>query len=433
MPIIEKKAPSAAPPPTPTVNLYSSDYQTSVVDTNENPISSLIVFVEGTPWATDAYYSQLVGNNDELKPLDLNLSATHQQYTKVSGLVMKVTAGLSGPQDQTTKQFSLVGASTMFPFVVPNVGDMFTADCGNGRLGLFTVTLAETKTILKETCYSVEYGMVAILDAAYANDLARKTVKTVFYNGDRTSTQQNPLLEESEVLTLKTAKQIEKQLLAEYISEFFNLEVMNFAVPEQGTLVYDHFITTLITSLYSTDCHPVFRKMKGINIDGTFLSEKITLVNALLTFEQGYLPQSFRKIKLAETTIFDHRACMEGIRYSGYDYIAFPDTDDLKYVGKVFKVPELLDSMARVSIPANQPHFTPVVDGGHYLLSEEFHQGTHNGTTLEITLRKVFDNEPIEYQNVKLIINEIKQGGQIDRYYYLPIVLILLKYIIAKV
>ena len=84
-------------------------------------------------------------------------------------------------------------------------------------------------------------------------------------------------------------------------------------------------------------------------------------------------------------------------------------------------------------MPTTQPHFTPTVDNGHYLLSDAFHQGTHNGTTLEITLRKVFDNELIDYQNVSLIINELKQGGQIDRYYYLPIVLILLKYIIAKV
>ena len=63
MPIAMSTKPIDKPTVEP-VSVYSDDYQSTVVDTTETPIASIITYVEGSPWTVD-WYSQVVAKDEE--------------------------------------------------------------------------------------------------------------------------------------------------------------------------------------------------------------------------------------------------------------------------------------------------------------------------------------------------------------------------------
>lgn len=430
MPIANSTKPIVTPVPE-KVQVYSDDYQSIAVDTSETPIASIITYVEGSPWTTDCYYSQVVNKDDELKPLDINISQVNQQYTAIKGLVLKVTAGLTPSQDQQSKQFTVTGTATVYPFVIPNVGDMFVADAGNGRLGLFTVTLAEQKTILKETCYAIEYGMVSILSDAQALNLKEKTIKTVFFKAERAALELNPVLVEEEALTVDKLKRLRKELIAGYISMFYSLEFKTLKVPEQSTRVYDPFVVELFLRTVDSDEHPTIRRMKELNVDGTIVSEALTWVDGLINLSQSYFTDSFQRVKIAATSWFDYLPHMDGINYSGFDSIVYPDTLDATYEQQSYRKPVLIVGLQRRSPLPTHNFFAPITND-RYVFSGSFYNNDHDGTLLEIMVRKMMNQERIASADLFVLIDALKTAAALDKFYYLPILLMIMRYVSIK-
>ena len=421
------KPPVTGPAP---VTIAPMDYHTVVADVTTTPVSSMLTYVEGSNWTCN-YYSQVLGLSDALSPLQLELAPAYQQYNCVEGLILKVNTALSTSQDQESRQFTVTGQATVFPFVIPNVGDMFVADVGDGRTGLFTVTVAEKKTILKETCYQIDYGLVDILNATYADNLADKTIRTVYFRADRSSVELNPLLVSADVATLESAKALRTRLLAEYLAEFYNIEVQTLAVPEQTTRVYDPYVVELLLKITTVSEHPLLRKIKQINTDGTALDAPLTVVDALVNFSQAYLTGSFSHVRLASVAGFEWRPMLEGIRYSGFDAVVYP-YGNAQYTAQQLHQPPLITLLHRQSAVPTHTSYTGVGVDDHYWLSDAFYQGGTDGTLLELLVRRLFNDTEIAYADVVTVIDTLKVGAPIDRYYYLPLILMILNYIAVK-
>ena len=71
------------------------------------------------------------------------------------------------------------GTADVYPFIIPNVGDMFAADVGDGKEGVFTITSTEKKSLLKEAVYTIEYTLLyySNSDLQRRNDLITKSIQ----------------------------------------------------------------------------------------------------------------------------------------------------------------------------------------------------------------------------------------------------------------
>jgi hypothetical protein len=193
MPIVTSK-PTSQPAPAPQVvpKIIESS-QTIVVDAKHEPLQSLITQVAGFSWTVD-YYSQVITKDTALAGQDSALPAQLQQYKLIKDLEVKVSSALSPTQDNETKQMIATGEAIVHSMVIPNAGDMFTAEIGDGRIGVFQVQNTQKKSLMSQSVYSFEYTFIYYTDnypSRYA-DLVKKVVQTHVYVKDFLTHGQNP-------------------------------------------------------------------------------------------------------------------------------------------------------------------------------------------------------------------------------------------------
>ena len=234
-----------------------------VVDTKYKNLSSLLTHIEGAAWLVK-YYSQVIGPDGELSPLQVTKDPVYQQYMEISDLELKVTTALSTSQDTDSGVFEVVGTSTVYPPIVPNYGDAFLADIGDGREGIFTITSSRRLSILTIPCYEIEYVFAGESDKERLNDLERKTIKKVVFVKRMMEHGQNPLLVSSEYNDLIKIESVRKSLLGTYFSSFFNKRISSLAVPSQDYLTFDPFLVKALTSIIETDEFPLIRSVKKL-------------------------------------------------------------------------------------------------------------------------------------------------------------------------
>ena len=138
MPIVSKK-PLTPPTIKPVIPKVEPDKNQSVfIDTRYQPLSSLLKYTQGAIWTVN-YYSQYHDRDNATYAQDPGQSPIYQQFRKIERLELRVESPLNQQQDQESKGFSVKGSAYLPLSIIPNAGDMFTADVGDGREGVFQI------------------------------------------------------------------------------------------------------------------------------------------------------------------------------------------------------------------------------------------------------------------------------------------------------
>ena len=185
--------PTAPPLETPrTLSVADKEFKHSIVDTKIEPLNSLITHVEGASRIVD-WYSQILSVSEEPQKYSASLLPHLQQYRLIKDLEIK-QSDFSFNFDDANQEAHATGTATLYPPIIPNYGDMFIADIGNGQVGFFTVSRVEKKSIFKQACFEVEYALERILDNVGEVDVInQKVVETYYFIKDFILYGQNPL------------------------------------------------------------------------------------------------------------------------------------------------------------------------------------------------------------------------------------------------
>lgn len=477
MPIIN--VPSNPPTPAPfpdnvTPNIYSPQYQSAVIDTDVQQLASLLTHIGGMPWAVD-YYSQAVGANQNLSAYQPGQLAPYQQYYLIKGYELRVSSPLSSSQDPATGIMTITGSSTMYPFVIPNEGDVFIADVGDGRLGQFSITSVQRLTNLKQTCYTVNYTLQAYVTAQMQADLANKVVLTNYFVKDFMVYGKNPVVVDSAYNDMTWMKQTFPALLNRFLKQFYSPDFRTLIVPGQTTPTYDPYIVRAILAAIDKDAHPIIPKIAELNVDGLQVWDVETIWNTLLTtdyVDRDRLVSQVVLISAASFTYFGNMAFIPGMNYSGYNgtesiffsriqsvvypYIPNGTTPDSPY--NDYTMPSSsnmipINDMTWDTVtlpPGNVPSGTlmatttplpteptntaaipvihPVLSDSGYVLSNAFYTQAATGQSLlELLVNGFINMLPVNTQILLTIVETIPQWGKLEQFYYLPLVLILMK------
>ena len=94
-----------------------------------------------------------------------------QQYREIFDLEIKQT-DFSFDFDETNQEATASGTATIYPPLIPNFGDVFIADIGNGTVGLMAVHGLVKKSIFKQACKNIG-GMPATIARQFLMKLAK--------------------------------------------------------------------------------------------------------------------------------------------------------------------------------------------------------------------------------------------------------------------
>lgn len=142
------KIPSAQPPkPIPNPPLIKSNImQNEVVNAAYTPLKQLMVYASGKPWMS-TFLNQKLGEGSEPMAPQLDASKSTQSYHRIRKFILKVQSELQrnpNPQDGETE---VTGSSHIMPGIIPNFGDAFFADIGDGNVGVFVISNVEQMSI----------------------------------------------------------------------------------------------------------------------------------------------------------------------------------------------------------------------------------------------------------------------------------------------
>lgn len=449
-------------------NITEKKYRGRTVDSRYQKLASLITHIEGSKWTT-TYFSQVSGSSDQPSPNNPGQHPVYQQYIQINDLEFKVDSELDMSQNQDNDMV-VRGTGVTYPKFIPNVGDTFFADVGDGREGIFHINEVNKLSIMKEACYQIEYQMTGYVSelAAFAKDITDKVIKTVFYRRDFLRFGQYPLLLEEEVLSVTEMQRMYRQLVHRYVNEFYDSQNSTFIVPDVKP-TYDDFAVEAFLAITNVTDHPTLRRVSRLAIMNDNITNEMTVWKMLIEGQGPELIHTvIRKMWSMSRKQFLQWPVYGSVYHSRVERVVWPngshphdDTWQTHYVaptaseelepppanGSGVGFPQTIYQDYDFDAPApspgtpppapqppqDPPLVKPAHGGGHYLFSNAFYndvEGEMSG--LEVIVWEAIRNEAYDPQMVVTIAKEVDDWDAMDRYYYIPIVMALLKIAIRR-
>lgn len=457
MPILDAK-PTVPPKEVPVEPVaLPAEVRNAVVDSRYIPMSSLLTHIEGASWTVD-YYQQVLDTDSETSDLQLNQKAVYQQYRLIRHLELKVQGELGYQQDDNNRNAIVTGSAMMYPGVKPNNGDIFLADIGDGRVGVLTVTRTEKKAIFKDTCYQIDYMLRDYLTTEYKDDLAKKVVKDSTFVRDFIHHGQNPVMASSDFDQIAQLNAGYNNLLFQYLADFFNVEYQTLIVPNQVNVTYDPFMVLGVLSILDNSASNTIMKIRALNVDGNVRYKENNLWTCLTHLNPDIKELCFQKAGLSPSSLFKEAAMFDGIYYSGIQDVVYPlDNSTLTVVDTQYSVQDplvpgrLLPGIARnkelrrvlvskelkgfhcspTEAPVgieSLPDIHPVNKGDFYVLSQAFYEDESVGLSkLEHLTLCALGGESMHKPSLLNLVQTAKRWNNLERFYYIPILFILIK------
>lgn len=450
------ETPSEVIPNTPKITEQS--FSGVVVDTKYVPLSSLLTYIEGASW-TVTYYSQVLDKDNDIRSQDVEISGVYQQYHEINGMELKVTNPLTSSQDSATNRMTVNGSGNVYPFIIPNVGDMFAADVGDGREGIFKITSSEKKSLLKESIYAIEYTLLyySDQDQVRRKDLVDKSINSYFYVKDFLLHGQNPLLISEDYHAYEELDNLYFEITKNYFNWFFSNEYKTLIVPGQSFIVYDHFLTEAIIAILNTRDAPQLMNIRKLNVDDDDYLKQPQIWKAIANRDLSLLDLSNKKMGLVSVKSFTKDPMLNGIRFSGVNFVVYPSRPELLLnsgmqkqsktlaLEKITKVTSRSVSLSKLmpdkeyNILANfTVNIKPVLIDDTYVFSDSFYSNGSDPTgkdksLLEILTLDFLSDKAINPVVLMSLIKNYKNWGQLERFYYLPICLALIKSVVRRI
>lgn len=443
------------------VKIVADSFRGVTVDTRYEPATSLLTHIEGASWTVN-YYSQVLGADNALSGQDLNRPATVQQYRLIQRMELKVTTPLQYSQDNTSKQQNITGQAQMYPCgVIPNEGDHFLADIGDGREGLFVITQSEKRSVYKDAAYLIDYEIVdyAEKDNRLA-DLNSKVVENCYFVMDYLLHGQNPLISYEEKGLLDQLQGYLAELRDYYFSRFFSREYNTLLLPRQEFAVYDPFLTKAVLAMCRDDAHPNIKLIRELNVgeDDNYL-DSTSIWTAVLNKRRRDLLGAMKKIGLVSARAFSLDPMQDSVRYSGVEYVVYPttpnksedyrrhdltktlSTTDIRYtqtkltdLGELLSVDALFGiNRSDLSTPVKMVPAVNPITADSYIFSPAFYAKAQDGqSAIELLLQQFLDDKALSLRGLTILSNTYQNWGALEQFYQLPFVMAMIRAAIRR-
>ncbi len=394
------------------------NYKTATIVDIETPIIKLKQYIEGSNWTVD-YFNQAKGEDDNIDQLDPNTPATLQQYIEIKDFILKVISPLD-----ISKPDELEGSATIAYNIKPQVNDIFRVHISHGRLALFRLTEVDYKHYNLNGVFDVTYKLLALEDVnpLYFEALNERIVKTYYFNKDSIMDESDPILLPSE--------KIYQTLLKNTISEISEYYIYKFRDRVESFLTYEaggyKLVDPLINALYFNIVDGNTRDLVLVNKVGEFdIKRDIsnTVLEALLVRNIKLLKNVNRFVGIISTASLSDNPLFRTVYYSTINFIALNpdnvlnDTSSDLFIGTFPRDRSREDDLL--------PSF--VEGDASYLFTEDFFTDNRaNLSTLELLVLDYLEKKTLDADKMILLIESFREWNDIEQYYFLPILLLLI-------
>jgi len=438
------------------VQVQPKTYAGATVDTKAVRFDQLTTYIAGQAWDVD-FFSLIRGRDDDSRPFESDLHPVYQQYKLIKGFELKVTTPLQSSQVSDTKDMTLKGAANVYGVLIPAEGDVFLADIGDGREGLFHITSTNKLSHYMSAVYEIEYSLIKLSSEVIRDELVRKTVETVVFHKNFLDSGNTPLLSEEHTELVNNMSEHYGRLITLYFHDFYSRDRKCLLIPNQPQMTYDPFLVRYLKTILTTDDHPVMRQMSEFNVQGDQTMYEFTLWNCLESMDHALLSMAVHRAGIvAVGRFFNRRPTLNSIYYSGieaviypdmgpthvdagYDYQLDPDLTDLvrgcarfRELNRLVKPTLEMDRTYEIyeaSSAARAPQIRRVTADDYYVFSQAFYEHTSSTalSKLEALTMAALKGAAIDIRVLDELCTAAPRWDNVERFYYFPILFTLLR------
>lgn len=317
--------------PISPVQEREGEYKHNIVRSEELNHDAVISHVEGSSWYVD-YYSQVLSLNMEPKHYDINQSPVNQQYHLIKSIEFKLQNQDTSTDDKTNI-VRLSGTAAIYAGVIPNVGDVIIADIGSAMAGRMTVMRVDKKSYFKDTVYEIDFELIEYINTKDKEDhLNSFVVKTSVFVKDLITYGSDPVILEEEYFNLKNADNVARELIDDFLKEFFSNELSTFQVPGYGRqATYDPYVVEAFREVVGLTEHPLMYRLKALNVNEIKEAYSFSIWPVLITPQLNKIKNIWKKAGPVSYQEFHLNPVMNSFRYSGFAQCISP-VEDLQNV-----------------------------------------------------------------------------------------------------
>ena len=443
MPIAKLKPESRSPKLPQIPEIEPPKYKSVVIDEKNIPRETLLAYIAGSSWTVD-YYQQVINRDNDLKEYDVLQDEVYQQYTLISKLELRVESELSSSMDTEKALTTITGSALLYPNIIPNVGDVFVAESGKGRTGMFSITNVERKTFNKQSTFAIEYTCIAFMDEEFGkfHNLRKKVIRELVFNKDRLLNGGMPILTKDEDMTYSYLADIYPAMIDYYVKSFFNKNINTFALPGQLEYTYDHYVTKFFVGIVGTNCNSELLKLRIYNVENDTYLNQAQIYDVLLERDVELLSSCNRYMTISTTERFHPDPLLQSLRYAMISGIVYPtDMDktnehteiDRRSSTRDFeecKSPksDLSTLVDNEHIPPVYDHIKPVTIDDCYVFSNEFYMDSYPLSILEELTMDYLHHRAVNISKLSTLCKRYRSWGRLEQFYYIPILLLLIKH-----
>lgn len=445
MPVVDLK-PGESPVPvnTQTPEITNKSFKGVAVDDRVTPLKSLTAYLEGSPWNVQ-WFGQLLGDDNELKPLDVVGTAINQQYFCIEDLELRVDSPLTSSMSSDSGIQAVTGSAVLLPILTPNKHDYFMAESGMGRRGLFHITEIERLTFNRDSAFRIEYELVVYIDTDVTmyNSMLSKVQRTYVYHKNRLAAGQQPLLTKDDTDTVNRHLDLVYDLQSYYVGRFYRPELNTIVLPGQPELTYDPYVVKFLLSVFELENGNTLRNINQYSYENDLVANQCNIWSILLNRKPELLADCMDQYRAVDTIQFSGNPRYRTMAYTNMQRVMYPIHTDPTVLSDVIPIitsgyelepvaarrSSVFDALANNIQIANlsYPPIRLITELDAYVFPLAWYQEFQTSSVLEILVRDYLKHRALNGKHLNTLADMAYSWGRLEQFYYIPILVVLLK------
>lgn len=453
------------------VEIAPEQFKHNLIDTRKTAISDILTMIKGPP-LTVVYFQQMLGTSQQTMNYQTLTLQVYQQYRKINNLVIAVQQDLQSSQDIGSTEFKVMGRAITYPRMVPNQYDHFFAPVRDGQMGLFVVTEVERKSIYDQATHEIAYELVATITPELADIFQSRVVEELYFNLNLLRNNVDPFLNPEENVVYTNLRQEFYAISERMLRTFYDNYTGTFNVPGQESYVFDPFHVKAFQSIYNPSSFT--SKMSFSH----YRTESLTAYNSLTVWDLFFKRSTIlsdvvvTQLRMLHSSAFARLPIYGSVYYSVVNYVIFPETESVsneippqiglgsgfgcgtcsgdnnggnsdgffQSLGNEEDGSVIVKTIVDPDNPPNTidiPYLKPVTVDDYYIFSESFYTAITGGSStgcsvLELMVIDYLDRKPLIQEDLKKLCDDIKNWSKLQKFYYMPVLAILLQNFIGE-
>lgn len=427
------------------------NFQTARVNTDEQPVGTLLTHIGGMRWKPRLYLSQVKGKDEEQSSYQGRLRPINRQYKLIHDIELKVQqAAPNNPSvDNQNQEITARGTCRAYPnTVIPIPGDMIIAETADGRQAIYQVCDTVTPmSLFKRTAYEFEYVMYAWWTPELEKEMVKGTVAEYHFVRDNIDAGINPLIADADWGVWQALQKIEMNFPMKFVTRFMSREFNTFIVPGQPTSIYDPFHAAFCNLMFKPRGASLFGGANIMPTEDGSNAVRMSIHSAMLALNDSMVDEILQKIPIITARAFLAEPYLGGVRFGGTNYVVWPPEDNsllfssnqpavksLSLQKGVYGPPKARkkdeekfdrdnDGNVVPSDPEASPArlFTPIGTDDFYIFPEPFYaRDEGHMSLLETMMWATLEKNMVNPKDLLCMFNESDSWTVLDQFYYQP-------------